>query len=41
MAAADSEDADVVLLDRPVVCEVCSCDAADSVIVYCCNYGEE
>lgn len=40
MAAADDEHADVVL-DRPVVCEVCSCDAADSVIVYCCNYGEE
>lgn len=40
MAAADGKDA-VLVWDRPVVCEVCSCDAADSVIVYCCNYGEE
>jgi hypothetical protein len=38
MAAADDDE---VWVDRPALCEVCGCEAADSVIVYCCNYGEE
>lgn len=39
--AADDSSEDSEAMARPAVCDVCGFEGANSVMLYCCNYGEE